>query len=126
MRTIVSLAAATVMSLLVATPAVAATLSSPPIYAQASQGESLRCMLTNLGKKDVEITRRVIDADGTSVAGNLVRTVVPGETFLNNISGGGVNGALRCDYEGKISKRKVSITACVVDSPISTHCIVGP
>ncbi len=105
-----------------AIPALGATISSPPVWIEQNDGQSIRCMSTNLGTKEIEALVQVVDIAG-NVANSLNVALVAGASSSAGFQG--FNGLLRCVITGKFSKRKMAVTACarVTTTGVSETCV---
>ena len=88
------------------TPSLAGTLSSPPLISLGS----ITCSVTNLGNREITVTRSVLDAVANDLLVPLEITIPPGHTDTVSASLGG--GLRRCQIEGSFGRRRVAITAC--------------
>ena len=108
-----------------ASSAVAETVvTSPPIWVDPST-QTLRCLFSNLdAKKSVVGHRYVVDGLGGNFFDSAV-TLPPGET--TSVPFAAAFGVLRCVLGGKLSRKKVAVTACALTGGRSDTCVsTGP
>ena len=106
-------------------PATAETVvTSPPIWVDPST-QTLRCLFSNLDtKKAVVAHRYVVDGLGGLFFDSTV-TLSPEATASALFPS--AFGVLRCALAGKLSRKKIAITACALTGGASDTCVsTGP
>lgn len=89
MKTLLALLASTAL-LVPALPADAATLVTPALLVDDAS-EYVRCLVTNVGTKDMEVRVEVLDGDGDVVGTGGPTTLTPGETFAGALGLGSLH-----------------------------------
>jgi hypothetical protein len=94
--------------LALAASARAATLITPPLF--TDNGNALACMITNVGKKPVDVTIEAINAAGTVIGSNAT-TIPPGNA--TNVSPATTFTTTFCRFTVKGGKKSVRAAACL-------------
>ena len=97
-------------------------LATPALEYTGSSGESLECLVVNLGKDPVEVTIEFVDPLATVVASGTITVLAGG---INSIleSALGATARYYCRVSG-ISKGKARVTLCKRTAP-SQSCAVA-
>jgi len=99
----------------IAMPAQAAkATSTPPL--PVTNPDGIACIVTNVGKKPIDVVWEVVGNNGTVVGGNgSPVTVAPGASTGGGQANASISGAVYCRVQG-FSTKQVHVTACVQTS----------
>jgi len=111
MKKLTYLVLPTFFTAVMAMPADAAkATATPPLMVTNPDG--IACLVTNVGKKPIDVTWEVVGNDGTVVGGGGPVTVAPGASTGGAGANSSINGAVYCRVQG-FSTKQIHLTACV-------------